>query len=386
MADRLCVASKGKFRSQLSASDLTACDTRNMGCNGGSPRYAASFLKNYGVVTGANIDAVNTGKACYPYNIAGAGEDHFHEQATTPKCESSCADPSYPRSYSQDKYYLNAAAYKKVSMGAASDWAKIKTELYNYGSLILLYEATEEHMGYVSGIWDCQGTGQPNHGARAVGYGTDPDAGNYLVVVNSWGTRWGEGGSFKMMFPGNGCIYRIDRLEVPWDGKNEQTGSPPSQGQAASPARAGMVQLDIPSSQRCVGLPMMKSWDVLGRPTEAEECEQKCLDEASCSFAVFHEKRKRCALFEACEKVKTTSLTWKVFAKPGDGGDPPTPRLQQLAARKCCRAECVAPTNFDEQRCFRGLTCSANLDTVRRFVFGARKSLLKGACSRQCRP
>ena len=28
--------------------------------------------------------------------------------------------------------------------------------------------------------------------------------GNYLVCVNSWGERWGDGGTFKMQFPGRG--------------------------------------------------------------------------------------------------------------------------------------------------------------------------------------
>ena len=42
-----------------------------------------------------------------------------------------------------------------------------------------------------------------------------------------------------------------------------------------------MVQLDIPSSQRCVGLPMMKSWDVLGRFVEAEECAKAVLAKLS---------------------------------------------------------------------------------------------------------
>merc|ERR1719460_2006060 len=116
---------------------------------------------------------------------------------------------------------------------------------------------------------------------------------------------------------------------------------------------------------------MMKSWDALGRRAEAEECAAACMAEASCSFAVFNEKRQRCAFFEACAEVKKTGLRWKVFGKQSDGGDPPTPRLQRLAARKCCREECAAPdAPFGQRaallaglggaaRCFSGLVCSA---------------------------
>ena len=65
---------------------------------------------------------------------------------------SSCADSSYPRSYSQDKYFVNGGAYRTVARLplTSSDWTTVKRELYTSGSLLLLYEASREHMGYVS--------------------------------------------------------------------------------------------------------------------------------------------------------------------------------------------------------------------------------------------
>ncbi len=33
-----------------------------------------------------------------------------------------------------------------------------------------------------------------DHGAALVGYGTDPVNGEYYIVRNSWGPKWGVGG------------------------------------------------------------------------------------------------------------------------------------------------------------------------------------------------
>ena len=52
---------------------------------------------------------------------------------------------------------------------------------------------------YKSGIvdWaDCDL--EPDHAVLAVGWGNDANAGDYLIVKNSWGDDWGEQGYFRI--------------------------------------------------------------------------------------------------------------------------------------------------------------------------------------------
>merc|ERR1719482_2613971 len=73
-------------------------------------------------------------------------------------------------------------------------------------------------MSYKSGIWHC-GSGNPNHAVKCIGYGVDPQAGNYIICVNSWNVHFGEKGFFKMKYPGNGCVYQMEAFPVSWSGQ-----------------------------------------------------------------------------------------------------------------------------------------------------------------------
>lgn len=68
MSDRLCIASNGKFKADVSAEDLLSCCRGcGNGCNGGFPGAAWEYWTSDGLVTGGLF---GSHKGCQPYPIA----------------------------------------------------------------------------------------------------------------------------------------------------------------------------------------------------------------------------------------------------------------------------------------------------------------------------
>lgn len=67
--DRWCIASKGKYKTPLSARYLTACSKENYACDGGYMDRAHEFLVENGLVTGGEYDSEVVRKPDYFYPI-----------------------------------------------------------------------------------------------------------------------------------------------------------------------------------------------------------------------------------------------------------------------------------------------------------------------------
>jgi hypothetical protein len=80
---------------------------------------------------------------------------------------------------------------------------------------------------YSEGVFDgCGKDAIINHAVVLLGYGEDSQRGKYWLLQNSWGTFWGESGTFRLL--------RRDDADSAWCGINNQpelgvgcTGGPP---------------------------------------------------------------------------------------------------------------------------------------------------------------
>jgi cathepsin L len=82
---------------------------------------------------------------------------------------------------------------------------------------------------YKSGVFTCPtpgGTLDLDHGVQLVGYGTDPTAGDYWIVRNSWGATWGEQGYIRLKRYSNGAMTWCWPDPTPQDGTGCPGGPP----------------------------------------------------------------------------------------------------------------------------------------------------------------
>jgi len=82
----------------------------------------------------------------------------------------------------------------------------MKKEIFARGPITCGMHVSTKFETYDHGIYSEPGTSTvPNHAISVVGWGTDPTAGPYWIVRNSWGTHWGENGYFRIVM-GNGNL------------------------------------------------------------------------------------------------------------------------------------------------------------------------------------
>ena len=68
---------------------------------------------------------------------------------------------------------------------------------------------------YTSGVLNSPDCGtRLNHAVTAIGYGTDPTAGDYYIVRNSWGASWGNAGCINIAAVDGIGICGIQQVSV----------------------------------------------------------------------------------------------------------------------------------------------------------------------------
>lgn len=85
----------------------------------------------------------------------------------------------------------------------------MKEALYRYGPMSCnLHVPNISFKEYRKGVFDCkeyEWQGTFGHGVLLVGYGTDPKDGDYWIIKNSEGVKWGENGYMRLARNRNAC-------------------------------------------------------------------------------------------------------------------------------------------------------------------------------------
>ena len=206
--DRRCIAT-GKDV-ELSAQDTAGCCTgfscgMSHGCKGGQPSAALKWLSTNGVVTGGDFGDINSGNSCEPYLLPPCSH-HTNSSSLPPcgselaiHCNATCSEPAYTKSYADDK----------VTGGTPAQCAHAEQMLaaLQKGPISAGFTVYSDFPTYKSGVYSkTKGAREMGgHAVEIIGYGTDPSAGDYWVVRNSWNDQWGNKGFFNIKRGSNEC-------------------------------------------------------------------------------------------------------------------------------------------------------------------------------------
>jgi len=215
-SDRMCIASNATLLMPLSAQDV--CFNSNFdGCGGGQITTPWSFIKSKGAVTGGNYGGTGAfgGGWCSsfslphchhhgpvgndPYPAEGAPGCPSENSPRGPKaCDSDAKDPH--TTYGSDKYTFTGDTHFGTNV------KYIKGMLVEGGPVETAFTVYEDFENYAGGVYKhVSGAMAGGHAVKIVGWGTDPSAGDYWKVANSWNPYWGEKGFFRIAF-GEGGI------------------------------------------------------------------------------------------------------------------------------------------------------------------------------------
>jgi cathepsin B len=185
LSDRFCIASNGSVVVQLSALDITTCDTGSDGCNGGDPAQAWQFAQVTGIVT----------EACAVYNesipTCEPSQQPCLNFVPTPRCPAPKCDNG--ATWDSDKYFA------KTAYGVSSKIEEIQVEMVTNGPVQASFSVYEDFLNYKSGVYrHITGKYMGGHSVKMIGYGT-LNGTDYWLVQNSWTNTWGDDGYFMIL-------------------------------------------------------------------------------------------------------------------------------------------------------------------------------------------
>ncbi|XP_070495746.1 uncharacterized protein [Chironomus tepperi] len=149
--------------SVLSKQEILDCNAADGGCDGGWPTDSFKYV----------VDNAITTDSSYPYVAY----------------QSDCFANRFGKAL-----YINDTYEEELN----GDEDYMKYLVYNYGPIVVVIYASDGFTQYGGGVFsepDCPNDlNSYNHAITIVGYGTDPEFGDFWIIKNSWGLDWGEYG------------------------------------------------------------------------------------------------------------------------------------------------------------------------------------------------
>nr|XP_023017924.1 cathepsin B-like [Leptinotarsa decemlineata] len=198
MSDRICIHSKGRNQTLVSAEDVISCGNTKagFGCYGGHAGNTWAYWHTDGIVSGGPF---GDKKGCKSYSfepcshyIEGGINCSSLNPATTPKCSKTCDDPSMDyeaqKTYGSEPYII-----------LANTTEDIQIEIMKNGPVEAAFRVYESFNSYSSGIYTKgeNETGGILYAGKIIGWGVE-DSVPYWLVVFSWNESWGDKGLFKI--------------------------------------------------------------------------------------------------------------------------------------------------------------------------------------------
>ena len=216
MNDRLCVASGGRRRRELSPQYALSCFDAGAGCDGGDVLATLREMAARGVPYGGmgietdeallggspsrtkhtnSTQSVSNADVCVPYEFEPCDHPCQVPGTRAAKCPATCADGS-----ELELVFPASEAYACPP----GDWACIAREIHTFGSVAVTFGSVRadfyEHETGVYRVRDVADPGLGQHATKLIGWGFDDardDPDPYWIMMNSW-RNWGENGAGRV--------------------------------------------------------------------------------------------------------------------------------------------------------------------------------------------
>jgi cathepsin B len=219
-SDRLCIASKAKYKVPLSSQETCFCASMD-GCDGGQVNTPWDYLSQNGIATGGQYNGTGPfGKGwCSDFTLPHC---HHHgpqrndpyppegspgcPQQSSPQCPTQCDSSAVaPHNDFQSDRYTNDGVTTNYP-----DVQSIQEAIMTHGPVECAFTVYADFANYVSGVYHhVSGQMMGGHAVRIVGWGTDGGV-DYWKIANSWNPYWGENGYFRIKRGNDECGVEDD--------------------------------------------------------------------------------------------------------------------------------------------------------------------------------